>query len=176
MAKIEIKLLQGVNGLKFGANASSVHKVFGNNFENDKNKDLTSDDKDYLLKIAKEFSKMSGRPLEEFTKYLDKDMDFEKENSDYYSFCMIDYDYNEKFSAISIYSDQNIQLFVEGKDCSKFDLKTFLSLADDFVIEEEKTIYKSYSRQISVFCPDGDEKVKSITFAIPGYYDLNEKN
>ena len=170
MAKIEISILQSANGVKFGSDAAAVHKVFGDNFKNYKDKELTSEDKDYLLKTAKEFAEMSGRPLSDFTKYINEETEFDYDPCDYYSFCMIDYDENDRFNAISIYSDDKTKLFVDGKEYS-FDFETLLTLADDFVEEENKTSYTSYSKQISIWCPDGDKRVESVNFGCPGYWD-----
>ena len=39
MAKIEISILKGANGLQFGSDAASVHKTFGNDFKNYEEKD-----------------------------------------------------------------------------------------------------------------------------------------
>ena len=114
MAKIEISLLKSANGVQFASDGDAVHKVFGNNFKNNEKKKLTSADKDFMLKIAERMSKISGQPITDFTKYLDDDYDFDKDTSDYYSFCKIEYDENDKFNAIEIYSDQKTQLIVDG--------------------------------------------------------------
>ena len=171
MVKFEIILLKNVNGLKFGASSQEVHTEFGSEYEHASEK-LTTEDKDFLLEVSKRMSEMSGRPLEDFTKY-DKE-EFDSDTSDYYSFCRIDYD-EEGFEAIEIYSDKETKLIVNGKDYSNFDLQTLLTLADDFQEKENKTSYISNSKQIGIWCPDGDGRVESILFGCPGYYDsLND--
>ena len=169
MDKFDVELLKSINGVKFGSKAAEVHKVFGEDFKKN-DRELDDSDKEYLMKIAQRMSEMSGRPIEDFTKYIDKDEDFERDSSDYYSFCRIDYDENDSFECIEIYSDQSSQLIVDGKDFSSFDLKSLLSLADDFVEEEKGTSYTSYTKQIGIWCPDGDGRVECILFGKPGYY------
>lgn len=173
MAKIEISILKGANGLQFGSDAASVHKMFGNDFKNYEEKELTTSDKDFLMKVAERMSEISGRPVTDYTKYIEEDNEFDHDPCDYYSFACIDYDDNKKFSAISIYSDQKTKLIVDGKDCSSFDLQTLLSLADDFVEEENKTSYTSYTKQIGIWCPDADGRVECILFGKPDYYQNN---
>lgn len=170
MAKIEISILESVNGLKFGSDAAAVHKVFGDNFKNFKDKELTDTDKDFLMKVAERMSEISGRPVTDYSKYIDEKTEFDYDPSDYYPFCMIDYDEKDRFNAISIYSDKKTKLIVNGKEYS-FDLNTLLTLADDFFEEENKTSYISYSKQISIWCPDGDKRVESVLFGCPGYYN-----
>lgn len=170
MNKIIISVLNSVNGVKFGSDKSSVHNVFGDNFKNYEDKELSSESIDYLMKTAKEFAEMTGRPLSDFTKYFTEENEFDYDPRDFYSFASIDYDEQKKFSAIEIYSDQKIELIVDGKDCSNFDLKTLLSLADDFVIEENNTSYRSYTKQIGIWCPDADGRVECVLFGKPNYY------
>jgi hypothetical protein len=170
MAKIEISILKSVNGLKFGSDADSVHKTFGNRFKNYEDKELSASSMDFLMKTAKEFAEMTGRPLSDFTKYLDESSEFDVDFRDFYSFASIDYDERKRFAAIEIYSDKNTKLIVDGIDCSSFDLETLLSLADDFVVEENNTSYTSYSKQIGIWCPDGDDRVECVLFGEEGYY------
>ena len=170
MAKIEISILQSANGVKFGSDAAAVHKVFGDNFKNYKDKELTDSDKVFLMKVAEKMSEISGRPVTDYSKYIDEETEFDHDPCDYYPFCMIDYDENDRFNAISIYSDDKTKLFVDGKEYS-FDFETLLTLADDFVEEENKTSYTSYSKQISIWCPDGDKRVESVNFGCSGYWD-----
>ena len=170
MVKIEISVLNSANGLNFGSDKDAVHKVFGDNFKNYEDKELSPESIDYLMKTAQEFAEMSGRPVTDFTKYITEDNEFDHDPCDYYPFACIDYDDNKKFSAISIYSDQKTKLIVDGKDCSSFDLQTLLSLADDFVEEEDKTSYTSYTKQIGIWCPDADGRVECILFGKPNYY------
>lgn len=175
MDKIEIAILQSANGVKFGSTPANIHKAFGDDFENFKDKKLSSEDKNFLTEVAKKFSEMSGRPISSFMEYFEEDNEFDYDPCDYYSFCLIDYDDNDKFNAISIYSDQGTQLIVDGKDFSSFDLQKLLTLADDFEEKENKTSYISNSKQIGIWCPDGDGRVESILFGCPGYYDsLND--
>ncbi len=169
MDKFNIQVLKSINGVKFGSKASDVHKVFGEDFKKN-DRELDSSDKEYLMKIAQRMSEMSGRPLEDFTKYIDKDEDFERDTGDYYSSCRIDYDENGDFESIEIYSDEGSQLIVDGKNCSNFDLQTLLSLADDFVEEEKSTSYISFTKQIGIWCPDADGRVECILFGKPNYY------
>ena len=171
MAKIEISLLKSANGVQFASDGDAVHKVFGNNFKNNEKKKLTSADKDFMLKIAERMSKISGQPITDFTKYLDDDYDFDKDTSYYYSFCKIDYDENDKFNAIEIYSDQKTQLIVDGKDCSDFSIAKLRTLADDFVWDSLNTSWVSQSKQIGIYCPENDKTVECVLFGCPSYYD-----
>lgn len=155
---------------KFGSDKSSVHKAFGNDFEKYEDKELSSKSMDFLMKTAKEFAEMTGRPLSDFTKYFNNDNEFDSDPCDYYSFCKIDYDDNGRFDAIEIYSDQKSELIVDGKDFLDFEIKKLLILADDFVSEENNTSYTSYTKQIGIWCPDGDDRVECVLFGKPGYY------
>ena len=83
MNKIIISVLNSVNGVKFGSDKSSVHNVFGDNFKNYEDKELSSESIDYLMKTAKEFAEMTGRPLSDFTKY------FTEENPQQYGECQL---------------------------------------------------------------------------------------
>ena len=176
MNKIEIKILQSANGVKFGSEPSTIHKIFGDNFDNYKDKKLTPSDENFLMQVAERMSEISGKPVSEYSKYFEEDNEFDYDPCDYYSFCLIDYDENDKFNAISIYSNQGTKLIVDGKDYSSFDLQKLLTLADDFVEEENKSSYTSYSKQINIWCPDGDGRVESVLFGCPGYYDKLDKS
>lgn len=173
MAKIEITTLETVNGLKFGATSAQIHKTFGNNYTKNDNKPYSEKDDEFLLEIAKKFSEMTGKPIENYTKYLDnKEYDFDDTtSSDFYTFAKIEYDENNCFEAIEIYSDQKIDLIINGENYSDFNLQKLLTLADDFVSEENNTSYTSYSKQIGIWCPDGDDRVECILFGRAGYYD-----
>ena len=170
MTKLDIILLESANGVKFGSDAEAVHKAFGDNFKNYKDKKLTDSDNEFLMKVAEKMSEISGKPVSNYTKYLTEETEFDNDPCDYYPFCMIDYDDNDKFNAISVYADEKTKLFVDGKEYN-FDFATLLTLADDFVEEENKTTYISHSKQISIWCPDGDKRVESILFGCPGYWD-----
>ena len=122
------------------------------------------------MKVAEKMSEISGKPVSNYTKYLTEETEFDNDPCDYYPFCMIDYDESDRFNAISVYADEKTKLIVDGKEYS-FDFATLLTLADDFVEEENKTSYISYSKQISIWCPDGDKRVESILFGCPGYWD-----
>ena len=168
MDKFEVKILNCINHLNFGSSSTEVHKTFGTNFKK-QTEELSKSSKDFLMEVSKRMAAMSGRPLEEFTKY-DKEDEFDSDSSDYYSSCRIDYDENDCFECIEIYSDQGSQLIVNGNDFSNFDLQSLLTLADDFVEEENGTSYISYTKQIGIWCPDGDGRVECILFGKPGYY------
>ena len=171
MAKIEITILEGANGIKFGSNASEVHNAFGDDFKNYKNKKLTDSDNEFLMKVAKKMSEISGKPASNYKKYLTEDTEFDNDPCDYYPFCMIDYDDNDKFSAIEIYSDKKIQLIVNAIDCSNFNIETLKSLADDFVWDKVETSWISLKKEICIFCPENDKIVECVLFGCPGYYD-----
>lgn len=176
MAKLEISVLKGVNGARFGFSSTIVHRALGDDYKKEKTREMTQKDKDFLNWVDQQFAEMSGRPIEEFSKYNDDKYDFDdKDKSDYYPFCRIDYDENDKFEAIEIYSDQQTELIIDGKDCSDFELHKLLSLADDFVSEENNTAWTSYSKQIGIWCPDGNSRVECILFGKNGYYD-NQMN
>lgn len=172
MAKVEICLLKSVNGVSFGSIPEIVHKALGNDFTKKEEREMTSSDKDFLNWVNQEFSEMTGRPIEDFSKY-DDDEEYsfdDSDKSDYYSFCRIDYDDNDKFEALEVYSDQNTELIIDGNDYSDFDLQKLLSLSDDFISEENNTSWTSYSKQIGIWCPDGNNNVECILFGKPGYY------
>lgn len=177
MAKLVIEILKSVNGVAFGATEESIHKHLGNDFTTEKKMENSQDNDDFLLEVAMQFSEMTGKPVETYTKYLDDEQyDFENSgSSDSYSFARIDYDENKKFEAIEIYSDQQTELIIDGNDYSDFNLTQLLTLADDFVSEENNTAWTSYSKQIGIWCPDGDSRVECILFGCPGYYDCLEK-
>ena len=168
MADFYINVLKDVNGLKFGSKPSEVHKVLGANFKKNSS-ELSDSSKDFLLEVSKKMAEMSGRPLEDFTKYDNYD-EFDSDTSDYYPECKIEYDDNDFFEAIEIYSDKHSRLIIKGKDYSDFNLKSLLTLADDFVSEEKNTLFRSYSSQISIWCPDGDGRVECILFGTSGYF------
>jgi len=172
MAKLEISVLKGVNGANFGSNSTIIHKVLGDKFKNSESRELSSSDKEFLDWVNQEFANMSGRPIEDFSKYDDNiKYNFDDSGkSDFYPFCRIDYDDNDKFEAIEIYSDQHTKLIIDENDYSDFDLKKLLTLADDFISEENNTAWTSYSKQIGVYCPDGDDRVECILFGGEGYY------
>ena len=108
------------------------------------------------------------RPLESFTNYINDDKyDFDdSDKSEYSSFTRVDYDENEKLEAIGIYSGQNAALIVDGKDCSDFELQKFMALADDLVSEEKGTAWASYTRQIGIWCPDGDSRAAGMLYDV----------
>jgi hypothetical protein len=114
---LEAELMDIINiQRKFGSDKSSVHKAFGNDFENYEDKELPSESIDFLMKTAKEFAEMTGR-----------------------------------FDAIEIYSDQKSELIVDGKDFSDFELKKLLTLADDFVSEENNKKSQNFTN-FPCFC------------------------
>lgn len=168
MAKFVIEVLSCVNNLKFGATAKEVHKTFGSDFRK-YTEELSDSSKNFIFEVTKRMAEMTGKSIEEFTRY-DNDNEFDSDPCDYYSFCKIDYDDNGRFDAIEIYSDQESELIVDGKDFSDFELKKLLTLADDFVSEENNTSYTSYTKQIGIWCPDGNDRVECVLFGKPGYY------
>ena len=172
MAKIDIILLESVNGVKFGSDAEAIHKAFGEDFKNYKDKKLTDSDNEFLLKVAEKMSEISGKPVSNYTKYLTEENELDNDPCDYYPFCMIDYDDNDKFSAIEIYSDKKTDLIVNGIDCSDFNIETLKSLADDFVWDKEETSWTSLKKEICIYCPEDDKTVKCVLFGCPGYYDF----
>lgn len=173
MAKLIIESLKSVNGVYFGSSKEKIHTHLGNNYETEEEQKKSQDNDDFLLEVAKQFSEMTGKTVETYTKYLDdKQYDFDdSDNSDYYPFCRIDYDNNDHFESIEVYADQQTELIIDDKDFSDFDLKELLTLADDFVSEENNTAWTSYSKQIGIWCPDGNEKVECILFGKTGYYN-----
>lgn len=171
MTKIDIILLESANGVKFGSDAKAVHKAFGDNFKNYKDKKLTDSDNEFLMKVAERMSEITGKPVSNYTKYLTEDTEFDYDPCDYYPFCMIDYDENDKFTAIQIYSDKETNLIVNGTDCSDFNIATLKSLADDFVWEPQDTSWTSYKKEISLYCPENKNTVECVLFGCPGYYD-----
>ena len=172
MAKIDIILLESVNGVKFGSDAEAIHKAFGEDFKNYKDKKLTDSDNEFLLKVAEKMSEISGKPVSNYTKYLTEENELDNDPCDYYPFCMIDYDDNDKFSAIEIYSDKKTDLIVNGIDCSDFNIETLKSLADDFVWNKEETSWTSRKKEICIYCPEDDKTVECVLFGCPGYYDF----
>ena len=175
MVKIEITILESANGVKFGSDPSEVHKVFGNSFKNYKNKKLTTSDNDFLLNVAERMAKISGRPVTDYTKYLKEETEFDYDPCDYYFFCMIDYDANEHFNAISVYANHKTTLIVNGKDCSDFNISTLKSFADDFIWDSLTTSWTSYSKQISLFCPENQDIIELVLFGCPEYYQNENK-
>ena len=172
MAELNVIPLRGVNDIHFGADSARVHRTLGKPEKSSENRELSQSNMDFLMDVCKRMSEMSGRPLSDYTKYIDSD-DYDPvppdENNDYYDFCRVDYDKKGCFECIEIYADEDVKLTVDGKDCSDFNLQTLLTLADDFVEEEDGAAWASESKQIGIWCPDG--KVECILFGRPGYYD-----
>lgn len=175
MAKIEVEVLKSINSVKFGASSDTIHKILGNDFNKGETEENPLDNQEYLLAVCKKMSEMTGRPVEEFKKYIESNKNElgasdSSDKSDYYKFCRIDYTNSNKFEAIEIYSNCDTELIINGTDYSDFDLKKLLTLSNDFKSEENGTSYISYSKQIGIWCPDSDNKVESILFGRPGYY------
>lgn len=56
-------------------------------------------------------------------------------------------------------------------DTTSSDFYTFARIEYD----ENNTSYTSYSKQIGIWCPDGDDRVECILFGRAGYYDNLDK-
>lgn len=63
MAKLDIKILNSVNGARFGSTSSIVHKALGEGYKKEEPREFTDEDKDFLLTICKNFSEKTAKPL-----------------------------------------------------------------------------------------------------------------
>lgn len=168
MHKLEIKTLASINGINFGSTRIEVRKHFGSNFEEfpKKLKETPEEKKEYD-EIVKRMAQMSGKTVEDFLKGVP---DLPPEIFDDYSFAMFNYNNDFNLESVEIPSDKKVKLIVDGIDISNFELKKIKTLADDFVSEENNTAWTSYSKQIGIYCPDGDDRVECILFGGEGYY------
>ena len=89
---------------------------------------------------------------------------------DGYGKYQLEYDEQNRLVSACLISEYSEGLRIYNEDCSDFNLKKLLSLADDFIKEEDGASYVSYSLQIGIYCPDMDDRVESITFGCEGYF------
>lgn len=95
--------------------------------------------------------------------------EFSANTTDSYKECNIYYTQDDKFEAIEIFADNDVEVIVDGEDIpiDEEKLTTWLKSRDPMVkIDEDGAISASCS--VSVYFHDG--KLDSILFAAPGYY------
>lgn len=107
--------------------------------------------------------KMIGSDYEEMDRFEPGVFD-----EDLYTGCILEYDKNNKFKSIEVIKNETELLVINGVDCSDFEVKKILSLADDF--EKNESGYFSNSLQISIWIPEEEGEIESIYFGRPGAF------
>lgn len=177
MNNITIIPLQSLNGIPFGASKADVRKVLGSNYENsietiNKNKDTFNSEPVKLIEDSiKALYKDMGKNPNSFEW---PDISEFQEDCDTYPFVQIGYR-NNKFVTATIYAYDFKNLTIYGLDCSNLEIEKLLTLADDFKWNEESTSWISSFKQISIYCSLDKQKMDSITFGCPGYFDFLDK-
>ena len=175
MNKIKIVLKQSANGIPFFTQKEKVREILGkpdyNSIENQAPKEEVELAKRLLEVKIKEFYKVMGKDPEKF-----KWPDISEYETDFDEYGSFQFEYNKQgqFVSVSINVDEGIAFELNGKEYSNFDLKTLLSLADDFVEEEEGTTIISYSKQIVIGLDYAGGKVETILFGCQNYYSPDD--
>ena len=171
MKKIKIVLNLSVNGIPFFTPKEQVRKILGkpdyNSIENQPPEEEVEAAKKMLEGPIKELYKKMGKNSDSFEW---PDISEYETDFDQYGSFLFEYNEQRQFVSVSINVDEGIAFELDGKEYSNFDLKTLLSLADDFVMEEEDTTFISFSKQIVIGLDFAGGKVETILFGCPNYY------
>ena len=176
MIKLNIKVLQSLNGITFGLSQDAVRKMLGLKFTKPENHFNEPEVQELWNKILDVMVDISKKPKEHFIKIAEETEEITKSdyNDDYYEGFNILYSDDLRFEAVEVFAGYDVQLIVNGVDCSDFSLKKLFALSDDFILEDE-LFYTSYTKQISFrLSEDDDEKAECILFGKQNYYQDNE--
>ena len=173
MDKLTIIPLKSVNGVPFGATKEEVRKVLGSDYENsleiiEKNKGAFESKE--IKEIEKSFKALYQHMEKDPNSFEWPDISEFEEDNDTYNLVQIEYE-DDRFVSATIYPQDLRHFTIFDYDCSDFEIEKILTLAKDFVWDEEDTTWLSKSRQIAIYCSEGKRKIDSITFGCPGYYD-----
>lgn len=171
MKQVTLVLNESVNGIPFFTQKQQVRDLLGkpdyNSFENRAPEEEVEAAKKMLEGPIKELYKKMGKDPDSFEwpdiSEFDSDIDT-------YGPLQLEYDKKGRFVSVNLLADELDGFELNGNQYSDFKLKTLLSLADDFVKEEDGASYISYSKQIGIWVPLADGKVESVLFGCPGYY------
>ena len=172
MTRLEIQLLKSVNEVQFGLSQHFVREMLGLKYSKPERHLHEPEMQELLNRVLDMAVDISGKNKNDFLEIVENYQEYSKANyrHDRYKGFKVCYDAALQFEAIEIYADFGIKLIIGGKDYSNFRLKDFLSLADDFVSEED-SYYTSYSKQIGITVSTEDKTLAgAILFGKPGYY------
>ena len=178
MDKLTIIPLKSVNGVHFGATKNEVRKVLGSDYENsieEMNKPMNQEEKKAINAVEDAIKALYQHMGKDPNSFEWPDISEFEEDNDTYNLVQIEYEEN-KFVSATIYVQDIKHLTVFDYDCSDFEIEKILTLAKDFVWDEEDTTWLSKSRQIAIYCSEGKRKIDSITFGCPGYFDYLEED
>lgn len=172
MGNLSIILRKSVNGIPFFTKKADVRAILGDP-DYSSTEDIVEECEvqraKKLLEIAiKETYQEMGKDPDSFEW---PDISQYQSDLDTYGQYQLEYDREQRLVSVNLITEYNTRFVIEGKDFSDFDLKKILSLANDFVIEEEGCSYVSRSKQIGIWCPNADGKIESIVFGSEGYFE-----
>jgi len=172
MAKLDIKILNSVNGIPFFTSKEQTRKAFGSEYVNTLENKANQNEVNEALSIIEEKIKEVYEEMGKDSKLFEwPDLSQYESDIDRYSYFDLEYDKQGRFVSVTLDAEKTKSLFINDKDCSSFEIKELLKIANDFVWDSINTAYTSSSKQISIWCPEGKNKVESILFGCPGYYD-----
>ncbi|MCR4790936.1 MAG: hypothetical protein K5839_07660, partial [Treponemataceae bacterium] len=166
MDKVTIIPLKSVNGVPFGSTKADVRKSLGSDYENsletiEKNKDVFESKE--IKKIEETFKALYQHVGKDPNSFEWPDISEFEEDNDTYNLVQIEYE-NDKFVSATIYAQDLKHLTIYDHDCSDLEIEKILTLAKDFVWDENDTTWLSKSKQIGIYCSEGKRKIDSITF------------
>ncbi|MDD7416061.1 MAG: hypothetical protein SPI86_05165 [Treponemataceae bacterium] len=172
MIRLNIELLKGVNDICFGEFKNVVREKIGLNYKEPENhldepevKKMLQGFKLMMVDISKHALSNFDEMEEIYSLISDGD-----QNDDIYDGFTIYYNKEEKFEAIEIFPNENIELFVDGVDFSDFTVKHFKQLADDFTTNKIYG-YLSHSKEICFNSSlENKSQISSIVFGYKNYY------
>ena len=176
MAKPIIEILKTFEHIPFGAKKEDVRNILQDPYVNSIESLPSKEEVDPVMTIVeekiKELYKLIGRDSNSF-----EWPDLTQYQSDYdtYEYFEMEYDKNNELISGSVLAEKCDGMIVNGRVFEGFKIKELLTLADDFEWSSIDTGYISYSKQISIYCPERKNKVDSILFGSPGYYTKDEE-
>lgn len=174
MTKLNIELLKGVNSIRFGEHKNVVREKIGLDYKEPEHH-LNEPEVKKILQGFKlmmvDTSKHALSNFDEMEEIYSLFSDGDK-NDDIYDGFTIYYNKEEKFEAIEIFPNENIELFIDGVDFSDFSVKHFKQLADDFTTDKIYG-YLSHSKEICFNTSlENKSRISSIVFGCKNYYQV----